>query len=301
MRVAYEMTTTARTTMNACATAPISIDCPPQQLRMKVAFARTTVIGDDVYDKVTGEYHGCYIRSQFSPEPFVENPGKPSSIKSGWTIAEDGTPLPPASDQSEPYYLAPVVQLFSAEHIQRAEQTPQLGRRPQVINNPLASALLILELEKWPTPWLDDIVFGASCTGPGIINGKHSVSHADVKKVLRHSELSVAAAASLLLNHDRMPMETRQLQRVVQAARVALRGIALHLERHPDILRRIDVAVELDNFWEVLAAQPISAHSTQHPKKEQALLKISSGIPIKTIARELGISKNTVKNWGCIA
>jgi hypothetical protein len=142
--------------------------------------------------------------------------------------------------------------------------------------------------------WLDDFAFGAICTGPGVINGKHSVALADVKRLLRLPELSVETAAEHLLNHDSQPMSARQLQRVVEAARTALRGIALHLERNPQILRTVDVDIDFDKFW---ASNDDQTKPAQHPKKPQALELIKAAVPTRTIARELGISKNTVKKW----
>lgn len=276
---------------------PAQTDCATQQLRMKVSAARTKLLGDHVYDKDTYEYYGRYIKAPFSPEPVIESPGIPSGVKRCWTITEDGSPHPSESNHSEPWHLASVVELFPMEHTKHADLRSQSGRKPQVISNPLASALLILKLEEWPTPWLDDIAFGAIYTGPGVVNGKHSVSLADVKKVLCLPELSVVSAAEQLLNHDRQPMSIRQLQRVIEAARVALRGIALHLERHRDILQSIDATIDFDQFWENQEDHLKSSGSREHPKKQQALEMITSGIPTKTIAKEIGISKNTVKVW----
>ncbi|MEO4013011.1 helix-turn-helix transcriptional regulator [Pseudomonas rossensis] len=283
--------------MKTSTTTPARSECPTQQLRTKVASARTTTIGDVIYDKVTKEYYGDYIRTPYIPEPAPENPGESDRVKGNWYIAEDGSPLPQECKQTPSEYLAPVVDLIPMQPIQQAEHKSKAGKKPQVINNPLAAALSTLRLEGRPTPWLDDFAFGAICTGPGLIKGKHSVALADVKKLLRLPELSVATAAEHLLNHDRQPIGTRQLQRVVEAARTALRGIALHLERHPDILRSVDADIDFDKFWEIKDEQTKPAATAQHPKKKQALEMIRAGVPTKTTARELGISKNTVKKW----
>ncbi|VVP43750.1 hypothetical protein PS862_05024 [Pseudomonas fluorescens] len=284
--------------MNMSTTIYASNECPIQQLRMKVASARTTAIGDIIYDKFTKEYYGTYIRTPYLQEPAPENSGEACRVKGNWYIAEDGSPLPPECKQTPSEYLAPVVELIPTQPIEQAEQKSKAGKKPQVINNPLAAALSTLRLEGRPMPWLDDIAFGAIYTGPGLINGKHSVSLADVKKVLHLPVLAVATAAECLCNHDMQPMSTRQLQRVVEAARTALRGIALHLERHPDILRSVDVDIDFDKLWAINDEQTKPVAIAQHPKKQQALEMIRAGVPTKTTARELGISKNTVKNWG---
>ena len=283
--------------METSNTAPVNSECPTQQLRIRVASARTTTIGDITYDKVTGEYYGEYLRTPYIPEPMPDKPVNPSCRENHWCVAEDGSPLPLEYKQTPSEYLAPVVELIPKQRDEQAEQKPRTGRKPSVIINPLATALTTLKIEGWSTPWLDDFAFGAVCTGPGVINGKHSVALADVKRLLRMPELSIATAAEHLLNHDRQPMCTRQLQRVVAAARTALRGIALHLERHPDILRSIDMEIEFDKFWASNDDQTKTDTPAQHPKKQRALEMIRAGVPTKTTAKELGISKNTVKKW----
>jgi hypothetical protein len=283
--------------METSTTTPTSSEYPAQQLRIKVASARTTTIGGIIYDKVTGEYYGEYLRMPYISEPIPDKPVNPSCRENHWCVVEDGSPLPLECKQRPSEYLAQVVELIPKQRDEQTEQKPRTGKKPQVINNPLAAALSTFRLEERPTPWLDDFAFGAICTGPGVINGKHSVALADVKRLLRLPELSVAAAAEYLLNHDRQPMSTRQLQRVVEAARTALRGIALHLERYPDILRSIDVEIDFDKFWASNDGQSKPDTPAQHPKKQQALEMIRAGVPTKTTAKELGISKNTVKKW----
>lgn len=283
--------------MNTSTTTPSSFECPILQLRETMATARTATIGAVIYDKVTKEYYGSYIKTPFLPESAPEEPVESGCVKDYWYVAEDGSPLPQECKQTRSEYLAPVVELIPKQVIEQADEKSKAGRKAPVIKNPLAIALISLRLEGRPTPWLDDFAFGAICTGPGVINGKHSVALADVKRLLHLPELSVATAADHLLNHDSLPMCTRQLQRVVEAARTALRGIALHLERHPDILRSIDVEIEFDKFWASNDDQPKPATAVQHPKKQQALEMVRAGIPTKTAAKELGISKNTVKKW----
>lgn len=283
----------------------LRISTPPQiesvceLLRSKIANARTKVIDGHVYDRVTGEYYGEYITTAFTPEPEHYTKGKDAKLGENWFIEDDGTVshLAPIDNLPQSTDLAPVIELFPQRQAEEVRSSSTRGPKPQVIDNLIATALCILKLEQRPTPWLDDIVFGAIYTGPGVINGKHSVSLADVKKVLRLSIISTAAAATCLLNHERQPMDTRQLQRVVEAARTALRGIALYLERHPEILRSIDVTVDFNKLWKLHDAHPEPAASNEHPMKQQALEMIKSNVPTKTIAKKLAISKNTVKSW----
>lgn len=268
-----------------------------KDLREQIAETRTTLIDGHVFDKTTGEWYGTYIKTPSSLEPIPEKPGTPKNVKEFWTVSGDGSPLqieiiPPASKSP-----AQIVELVPKQPTNMTEKASRAGRKPQIIDNPFAYALCMLRFEERPTPWLDDITFGAINTGPGLVNGRHSVSLVDVKKLLRMPELSVASAAETLLNHDRQPMGTRQIQRVIEAARTALRGVALHLERHPDILRSIEMTIDFDKFWANGDAPPQLIRTKEHPKKQLALKMVIAGVAIKTTANKLGISKNTVKDW----
>jgi hypothetical protein len=280
-------------------TTPTRTDSTFEAFRSKVAEAHTRVVESNVFDWVTGEYYGEYITTPYTPEPTLYTKGTPARLGENWFIEDDGTasPLAPIENRPQSTDLAPVIELFPQKPSVEVRSSPIRGPKPQVISNLIAPALCILKFEQRPTPWLDDIAFGAIYTGPGLINGKHSVSLADVKKVLRLSVISTATAATCLLNHERQPMSTRQLQRVVEAARTALRGVVLHLERHPQILQSIDMQVDFNRLWRRQEVHPESSSSNEHSMKQQALELIRSNTPTKAIARELGISKNTVKVW----
>lgn len=274
-------------------------DSTSETLRSKISKARTRVIENHVFDIVTGEYYGEYTTTPYTPEPTNYIIGTPARLGENWFIEDDGTvsPLEPMDSNSQSTELAPVIELRPYEPTAEIRPSSTRGRKPQALDNPLGPALCIFKFEERPTPWLDEIVFGAIYTGPGLINGKHSVSFADIKRVLRLSVISTAEAASCLFNHERQPMSTRQIQRVIEAARTALRGIALYLERHPQILQSIDVQVDFDKLWSPQHAAPANATRSEHPMKQQALMMINADIPNKTIANALGISKNTVKQW----
>lgn len=280
-------------------TATARTDSAFETLRSKISEARTRAIENHIFDILTGEYYGEYTITPYTPGPTYYTTPTPSRLGESWFIEDDGTvsPLKPLDSHPQPRNLAPVIELFPLNPMAEARTSSTRGPRPQLIDNPVAPALCILKFEGRPMPWLDDIAFGAIYTGPGLINGKHSVSFADVKRVLRLSTISTAEVASCLFNHERQPMGTRQIQRVIEAARTALRGIALYLERHPQILQSIEVQVDFDKLWSPQHAAPTSVASKEHPMKQQALMMIKAKVPNKTIANALNISKNTVKQW----
>ena len=268
-----------------------------QSYRSRIAEARTIRVDDFVYDIATGECYGLYIQISYVHEPTEYAPSVSKKSEASYYIANDGTPVPHEGVPPKPNLPAPVIELRPEKSADGIRSSSLPGRRPQSINNPIATALCLLWLEQRATPWLDDIAFGAIHTGPGVINGKQSVSLADVKKLLRSPVLSVASAAECLLNHDQQLMCTRQLQRVVKAARIALRGIALHLEREPSILAALDITIDFSPLWEQQVDALERAGSKEHPLKQRALEMVRSKIAIRTIAKSLGISKNTVKKW----
>ncbi|MBF7141430.1 MULTISPECIES: helix-turn-helix domain-containing protein [Pseudomonas] len=280
--------------MNTEFYSSVHIDSSIQKLRSKIAGSLGTVLIDGhIWDKHNGELYGSYIGISFCREDALENKPLSTSSVNRYFIGEDGSPYVNAQISAENGVIGTVIDLPSKPVAIKATS----GRKARTITNPVAVALMALRLEKQWTPWLDDIVYGAIHTGPGVIRGKQSVAFADVMKVLRLPELSVENAAGVLLNHDREPMSTRQLQRVVQAARIAIAGIALYLERHPEVLRPVELSLDFDQLWKPQDNGPAQVSIAQHPLKNQVLEMIRSGIPVKTTANQLGISKNTVKKW----
>lgn len=280
--------------MKKITTLPAPSECVVERLRIQIASARTTAHQNYVYDKSTGECYGIYVRNPFTPEEEEDQPETSQPPKTWWDIQEDGTPLPQESTEKQANQVAPVIELFP-EKMPQPTKKAIVGRKPQAISNPLAIALWTLKVEGKPLSWFDDFAFGGIYIGPGVVGGKHSVALADVKKLLMLREISVASAAQVLLNHDKEPMSTRQLQRVVEAARVALRGIALHLERNAHILQSVDVTVDFEQFWVGTAPEPKLVK--EHPQKQQALEMLEAGGHFRTIANVLGVARNTVKKW----
>lgn len=284
------------TTIRTDTSKPTSTVPHAQLERTKIAHARTVLINECVYDKGTGECYGTYIRRSYNPEPF--QPVECTSIKS---TRNHYTPNSSSTQQLEesavlPRHLARVVEIFPQGLMDENRSSSTPGPKPQEIHNPLAGALSILRFEQRVTAWLDDITFGAIHMGPGVINGTQSVALSDVQRLLRLPVISTASAASCLLNHHLQPMCIRQVERVVQAARIALRGVALYLERHPSILESIDMSIDFSLLWK--SDDNSEQHScNEHPMKQQALAMIRSKVAVKTIAKRLSISKNTVKSW----
>jgi hypothetical protein len=210
---------------------------------------------------------------------------------------QDGSPITIAAvninDKHAPIVLTLPTPRFSVP----TKTTTGKGRKPSVVKNPLYETIWAAKIEGIPTPWLDDYVRGAINTGPGVINGKYSVSPTDVARLLYQPEISVESASRCLLNHDHEPMSIRQIQRVVEAARVALRGIALHLERHPEILARLDLELDFNPLWLSDFTEAMPRGRREHPKRQEVLRLLEHGEQIKSIARQTGVSRNTVRKW----
>ena len=256
----------------------------------------TATIDSFVFDKRTGELLGCYTFSDYAPEP-TDYPAASNQAEISYIHVEDGSPIPLFASVANNASIATVSPLPRPSSQPVDVVKIGQGRSESVINNPMHSVIWAAKVEEIPTPWLDDYVHGAINTGPGVINGKYSVSPADVTKLLRLPEISVDSASTWLLNHDRNPMSVRQIQRVVEAARVALKGIALYLERHPETLFRLGVEIDFSSFWTSCIPDKRQLGRKEHPKRQEVLLLLEQGGAIKTIARQTGVSKTTVKKW----
>ncbi|KMN09532.1 helix-turn-helix domain-containing protein [Pseudomonas helleri] len=257
---------------------------------------RTTTIDGFVFDKATGELLGCYIFSEYAPES-IDYPAPSRKEAANYVSDEDGTPIVLFTPAAKSGHIATVSTLPTTKARPHPKTKSTKGRKQPVVENPLYAVILAAKVEEKPTPWLDDYIHGAINTGPGVINGRYSVSPADVAKLLRLSEISVASASKCLLNYDHEPMSLRQLQRVVEAARVALRGIALHLERHPKILAMLDVDIDFTSFWTSNSTEKKNQGRKEHPQRQEVLRLLGQGEAVKTIARQTGVSKTTIKKW----
>lgn len=265
-------------------------------IRSTLSKYRTATSDSFVFDKVTGELLASYTYSDYDSEPF-DYTARLGQQEVVYVKDEDGSPISIFIPVASSGHAATPPSLLQPSESPRPQVVSGSGEKAPVLQNPLYAAIWAAKVEEIPTPWLDDCIHGAINTGPGVINGKYSVSSADVLKLLQLPEISVISASTFLLNHDHQPMSVRQIQRVVEAARVALRGIALHLERHPEILNQLEVEIDFDQFWAGKALKEKRRGRKEHPKRQEVLHRLMQGEEIKAIARQTGVSKTTIKKW----
>ncbi|WP_447738846.1 helix-turn-helix domain-containing protein [Pseudomonas laurentiana] len=283
------MTTLARNKVLPAAT-------PATDIRPALTKHRTATADGFVIDKSTGEVLGSYICSDYTPEQ-IDYPVTSAQENTTCVIVEDGSPVAIHSPVVNSALAAPVLDFPEATPLPRLEVTTGKGRKAQVIENGLCGLMWAAKVEGIKLPWLDHYVHGAINTGPGRINDRYSVSPADVTRLLYLPELSVETASRCLLNHDHKPMSVRQIQRVVEAARIALRGIALYFERHPKIVAQLDLEIDFNLFWQTGVSEVKQTARLEHPKRQEVLRLLDQGEAIKAIARQTGVSKTTVKKW----
>ncbi|MEM4888671.1 MAG: helix-turn-helix domain-containing protein [Thermosphaera sp.] len=168
------------------------------------------------------------------------------------------------------------------------ELKPRRAKAKASISNPLSKFFDHATLADNEVPgWLDDIVRGAISTGPGTNHGKENVSVEDVMRVLRLPTISTTVAGNILYNHDIERMSSRQVERVVQAARIALGGVVHYLRSHPGYLADAGLSIDL-----VAYLVP-----TQEQKKAEALSMFDSGAKKAEVCRVVGVTKPTLDAW----
>ncbi|MCX2889833.1 helix-turn-helix domain containing protein [Pseudomonas sp. DCB_BI] len=235
-----------------------------------------TVTGEILgYDAKPSIYQGLYDCMQAAPQ-------KPKGLNSRHHVVDynDGSPVP--TNETIPNDDRFIV---SAS----AEKKSNAGAKQRVVKNPFYALLDIAKFEKVKLPFVDGYIHGAIHIGPGIINGRYSVAASDVRQVLHQPLISRDVAVGFLRNHESGVMSKTQADRVVLAARIALGGIALYLERNPDVLATFDLTVDFDLFWKEL--KEIDS------VKIEALAMLDSGMRIKDVAEAVGRSRNTVSTW----
>ncbi|MCJ1881134.1 helix-turn-helix domain-containing protein [Pseudomonas nitroreducens] len=157
-----------------------------------------------------------------------------------------------------------------------------------IISNPLSKYFDYVTLADNEIPgWLDDIVRGAITTGPGTNNGKENVSVGDVIQVLRLPTISTTVAREILHNHDFERMSSRQVERAVQAARIALGGVVHYLRSRPGYLADAGLSVDLISYSVPTAEQ----------KKANALRLFDEGAKKAEICRTVSVTKPTLDTW----
>ncbi|MGH8423813.1 MAG: helix-turn-helix domain-containing protein [Pseudomonas fluorescens] len=263
-------------------------------IRSTLSRHRTVTIDGYVFSKITGEILACSTLIDYSPKPY-DYPVAAIQVTNTFAVDQDGSPLTTFASTEERVFVAAVSTLPTTTSLPKAKTGK--GRKAQTIKNPLYVVFQAVKIDNVPTPWLGNYIHGAINAGPKVINGKYSVSPADVVKVLRLPEISVESVSGYLLNHDHMPMSLRQIQRVIEAARVALRGIALYLERHAEILLPLGVEVDFDSLWASCPPDAKLPGRKEHPKFQEVLQLLEQGEEVKAIARQTGVSKTTIKKW----
>lgn len=77
-------------------------------------------------------------------------------------------------------------------------------------------------------PWMDDIIMGACYTSAGISKGKLNVNPAIVKAAIFLPAISTDSCLNI---YSLEPISLRTAQRVAKAARFALEGIEMYIQR----------------------------------------------------------------------
>lgn len=247
-------------------------------------FTKTTRDSNCRVIKETGEILGIFTNHDYAPAPYDY---AAPAVRSEYVILDDGSPIElPTISESPPRRSADIVQFPAPAKSERSR-----GRPPEVTKNPLFVYLTDIYTVAEPIiglGWLDDILTGAIHAGPGITNGKYTVSESGVKRLLQLPEISTATAAGTLVNHECNLMSDRQLQRYVKATRVALGGIALYLERHPSILADAGFTIDFADFWKSRETDP---------SKVEAFQLLDQGMKKTEICRRVGVSRPTLDAW----
>ncbi|BAN47681.1 hypothetical protein [Metapseudomonas resinovorans] len=214
---------------------------------------RAIVVDGSVVNRKTGEIIGEYIHSQYDPEPYdYHTPTTPKElfleIETRRFFSIDGISELAPQDQDQDQQVKLNTEESTSKNIIQFPKSKR-GRPAKTVENPLAQVMQIAATNK--PSWLDDFIVGGIHTGPGVINGRYSVSPADVIRVLCMSAISVQGVMQSILNHDFEPMSARQAQRLVKAASVALGGITLYLDRHPATLVQLEQEIGICGFDDV--------------------------------------------------
>ena len=268
-------------------------DVSKPDIRHTLTQYHTVVVDSFVVDKLTGEILGSYTRQAYAPESF-EYPATSEKNATSFIVTDDGSPVL-VRTAIESNVEPAKVSILPLTEIRLPEAKLEKEQKHCVYSNPLFVFFQSAKLDGISTPWLNDYIHGAINTGPGRVNGKYSVSPGDVARMFYLPEISVDTAMGCLVNHDSKPMSIRQLQRVVCAARIALRGVALYLDRNPGIVQSVGVEIDFECLWP--SKNQNSVQRKEHPKKLEVLGMLADGGKIKSISRQTGVSKNTIKKW----
>lgn len=270
------------------------------QLRQVRDENHTRRVDNLIVDKRTGEIVGCYMHSQFIPEPYscLPAPKKMATNRPGFVMTHDGSSIPiNAGTEALPRGSADIIQF----PVQAVSARSNAGRPPAVLNNPFAIFLQYVKLHDVLTPWLENYIVGACGVqveqegGAHPTEGRFNVAPSDVRIVLHLPEISTATASTSLCNHNVEPMGVRQVERVVQAARIALGGLMHHLERHPGLMEQFEYTVDFEAFWKDRSAQVRGESACKAEALE--MFRQDHTVTVAAVAKQFGVHRNTVSKW----
>lgn len=252
---------------------------------------RTKRIGDYVINAHSGEIIGEYTYQPYQPKEVVcDSPITYPSDQHSTTEDEHSffidykggfDPICQVEDKFE--YSTGVVELTPD-----VSKGPKRGRPAVVIKNPLAPYFMHLMVMEERPFWIEDYVYAGITNGPGVSNGKFSVKAAGVKRLLRLPEISTATASDVLVNHYCELMSSTQLERYVQAARMALDSMVHYLKQHPRILEDAGFPIDYEKYW---------MDREVNPKKVEAFLLLDQGVKKVEVCRQMGVSRPTLDRW----
>lgn len=248
----------------------------------------TVAIDDFVVVKGTGQVLGRYDRSPYHPQPTQYHAGNAviRSPTSRYVVSGNGSPVPLIDDQSSSNTSTVGIPL---PKLPATNAKSNAGSKQRAAQNPYHILFQLAAVEEVKLPWVSDYVHGAIHVGPGIINGRYSVTPSDIIRLLHLPVISRDTAMKVLVNHEGDMMSKTQVDRVVQAVRVALGGIAMYLERNPDVLCNFDLSVDHDLFWQQRKQVDLV--------KVEALKMLGTGVNIIDVAKAVERSRNTVSAW----
>lgn len=279
---------------NSVANTPLTLD----QLYQAREENRTVCVNGSIIDKKTGEVVGSYVRHDYAPEPYdYPAPFEQASCnRPVVVIVEDGSPFYlPVLGVDDHKKLASILPLPVPEISSKSNA----GRPATTTINPISGFLQYFRFDGHSTAWMDEYICGAAgveveCEGgASATTGRFNVAPSDVRRVLYLQEISTEAAASILCNHNLLPMSIRQVERVVKAAWIALGGLMLHLEHHQELLQQFDYNLDFDEFWRHREKQ----NRGESSKKAEVMALLSQGEIIAAVARHTGVHRNTVSRW----
>jgi len=297
----YTRKTTTMLNATTCSSHTVGNPLTLAQLRQVRDENHTLRVDNLIVDKRTGEVIGCYVHSQFTPEPysFPARIKKKAAQRPRFVVLDDdGSPLEVVEvAEASPLHSAVIIQFPT----QITSEKSNAGRPRTVLSNPVAELLQYYKAHKIPATWMENYIIGACGVqvehegGTTATTGRFNVSPSDVLLLLRQFDISTESAATVLCNHYLEPMGVRQVERVVQAARIALGGLMRHLELHPLLLAQVDYTLDFDAYW-----KERGGHLRGESPDKAAAMKLfrqDHTVSVGAVAKMFGVHRNTAGAW----